>query len=145
MTISPPEGCRWVDAPPPIYVEDVVVRLRVPPYLFPETCAHVGCRWVIPKWHTRIIPIGFERRAPLRRCRACYAAVDTAPLCCVVGATAPPRENISWYCRVNDCASNRTPPKETPDLRNPSRSMGCLRSGSRSGPKPTQTTPRERQ
>ena len=31
----PPEGCRLVDAPPPIQVEDVVVLLRVPPYLFP--------------------------------------------------------------------------------------------------------------
>jgi hypothetical protein len=60
--------------------------------LFPESCAHVWCRWVIPKWRTRIIPIGFERRAPLPRCRACYAAVGTAPLCGVVGATAPPLE-----------------------------------------------------
>ena len=70
---------------------DEDVHVRVPPYVFPETCAHAGCRCGIPKWRTCIIPLGVDRRAPLRHCRARYVlAVDTAPLCCVVGATAPP-------------------------------------------------------
>jgi hypothetical protein len=55
---------------------------------------------------------------------------------------SPPRKLLNMF-KVS--ASTRTPPTEPLDLRYPNRSMGCLRSGSRSGPMMTQPTQREEQ
>ena len=76
---------------------------------------------------------------------------NVTPFIAVVGGASPPpplppasppRKLLNMF---NVSASNRAPTKERPDLRYPSRSMGCLCSGSRSGPMTTQLTQGEEQ
>ena len=66
-------------------------------------CAHIGGRWVISVWCAGVLPItgnGANGRATLPYCHFCVTVVK-APLCSVIGATAPPcREHISDVSHV---------------------------------------------
>ena len=142
--------------PPPPPSVNTLSEVCSPPR--PDRASTLGAEGSSP-WRRTLVssqslkPTGVRRGPPivpvLPSARPPCSLPSLRPPCvALLARPPPPRENIMELIlpvTFNVSASNRIPPQDSPDLRCPSRRMGCLRSGSRSGPMTTQPTQREEQ
>jgi hypothetical protein len=149
MTISPPEGYRWVDAPPPLLRSKTLSFASKSPLICsPKRALTLGADG---SSLNGTLALSQSDSKDARRCAVVVLVTPPSmrpPCVALLARPPPPRENILgliFPVTFNVSASNRIPPQDSPDLRYPSCRMGWLRSGSRSGPITTQPTQREEQ